>query len=207
MSESLPSKNQLPVVDCFHCKKPIDGRVYRCTECDGPYHKGCMEPHAQGWRAIHPLPNTLRRRTPYGQRIHCYCQCDDGDPRYCHGWKGQQDEPPCECMCHDELPEAEIERLTRERDNAERLANLRLGYKVQRDRLRAALERLGSMEAFVVSRAVTAHDAELIARIEYAQEALRGDAQQELCPHGFVLADNICGPCSEGRANRTAGGT
>lgn len=75
------------------------------------------------------------------------------------------------------------------------------------DRLRAALERLGSMEAFVVSRAVTAHDAELIARIEYAQEALRGDAQQELCPHGFVLADNICGPCSEGRANRTAGGT
>ena len=107
---------------------------------------------------------------------------------------------------HDELS-AEIERLTSERDNAERLANLRLGYKVQRDRLRAALERLGSMEAFVVSRAVTAHDAELIARIEYAQEALRGDAQQELCPHGFVLADNICGPCSEGRANRTAGGT
>ena len=32
-----------------------------------------------------------------------------------------------------------IERLTRERDNAERLADLRLGYKVQRDQLRAAL--------------------------------------------------------------------
>jgi hypothetical protein len=23
-----------------------------------------------------------------------------------------------------------------------------------------------------------------------------------LCPHGFVLADNTCGPCSEGRPNR-----
>jgi len=23
-----------------------------------------------------------------------------------------------------------------------------------------------------------------------------------LCPHGFVLADNVCGPCSEGRPNR-----
>lgn len=26
----------------------------------------------------------------------------------------------------------------------------------------------------------------------------------ELCPHGFVLADNTCGPCSEGRPNRRA---
>jgi hypothetical protein len=21
------------------------------------------------------------------------------------------------------------------------------------------------------------------------------------CPHGFVLAENVCGPCSEGRSN------
>ena len=27
-----------------------------------------------------------------------------------------------------------------------------------------------------------------------------------LCPHGFVLADNICGPCSEGRPNRKTEG-
>lgn len=23
-----------------------------------------------------------------------------------------------------------------------------------------------------------------------------------LCPHGMVLADDVCGPCSEGRPNR-----
>lgn len=27
-------------------------------------------------------------------------------------------------------------------------------------------------------------------------------AEQKLCPHGFVLADNVCGPCSEGRPMR-----
>lgn len=26
-------------------------------------------------------------------------------------------------------------------------------------------------------------------------------AVSALCPHGFVLAENICGPCSEGRPN------
>jgi hypothetical protein len=37
-----------------------------------------------------------------------------------------------------------------------------------------ALERLGSMEAFVTSRSINAeHDAELLARIEFAREALR----------------------------------
>ena len=24
------------------------------------------------------------------------------------------------------------------------------------------------------------------------------------CPHGFLLADNLCGPCSKGRPNRTS---
>lgn len=31
------------------------------------------------------------------------------------------------------------------------------------------------------------------------------ETSAELCPHGFVLADNTCGPCSEGRPNRTKG--
>jgi hypothetical protein len=30
------------------------------------------------------------------------------------------------------------------------------------------------------------------------------DASQRLCPHGMPLADNVCGPCSEGRPNRCA---
>jgi hypothetical protein len=37
---------------------------------------------------------------------------------------------------------------------------------------RAALERLGSMEAFEGSRCVTKHDDELIARIDFARSAL-----------------------------------
>lgn len=28
------------------------------------------------------------------------------------------------------------------------------------------------------------------------------DASRRLCPHGMPLADNVCGPCSEGRPNR-----
>jgi hypothetical protein len=32
-------------------------------------------------------------------------------------------------------------------------------------------------------------------------------APEALCPHGFVLADNLCGPCSEGRPNRVAATT
>lgn len=40
-------------------------------------------------------------------------------------------------------------------------------------RLRAALERIASMEAFETSRAIDQiHDAELLARIEYAQASL-----------------------------------
>lgn len=29
-------------------------------------------------------------------------------------------------------------------------------------------------------------------------------ATPALCPHGMPLADNVCGPCSEGRPNKTA---
>ena len=36
------SSNERVSVACFHCKKPIEDRVYYCTECDGPYHKGCI---------------------------------------------------------------------------------------------------------------------------------------------------------------------
>lgn len=28
------------------------------------------------------------------------------------------------------------------------------------------------------------------------------EKSEPLCPHGMVLADNVCGPCSEGRPNR-----
>lgn len=31
-----------------------------------------------------------------------------------------------------------------------------------------------------------------------------GEGPEPLCPHGMVLADNVCGPCSEGRPNRAA---
>lgn len=41
---------------------------------------------------------------------------------------------------------------------------------------------------------------------ERARAALpSAPSTQALCPHGFVLADNTCGPCSEGRPTRTPG--
>lgn len=46
--------------------------------------------------------------------------------------------------------------------------------RADRDRLREKLARLGSMEAFVMARAVDAdRDEELIARIDFAREALQ----------------------------------
>jgi hypothetical protein len=98
-----PVETESKPPDCMGCHKPIESwhQVYRCTDCDMPYHKGCIGQHAKDWQFLHPLPNTLRRRRPCADSI-CYCHCDDGDPRACHGWQGQQDEPPCECICHDE---------------------------------------------------------------------------------------------------------
>ena len=43
-------------VRCFHCKLEIQ-RVdewYRCTDCSGHYHIGCMQAHAKDWRPSHP---------------------------------------------------------------------------------------------------------------------------------------------------------
>jgi hypothetical protein len=51
--------------------------------------------------------------------------------------------------------------------------------RVEVERLTRALERLGSMEAFVVSRTIGAGDEELMARIEFARKALGGDQGAE----------------------------
>jgi tRNA(Ile2) C34 agmatinyltransferase TiaS len=42
-------------VECYHCKKEIkrEGDWYRCTDCGGHYHKGCITLHARDWRPIH----------------------------------------------------------------------------------------------------------------------------------------------------------
>jgi hypothetical protein len=108
MSSSNPGNEPKPVATCASsaCLGPIMTwrEVYRCTECDGTFHRDCLGPrHSNEWRWLHPRANTLGRKHP-GQSTVCYCQCDDGDPRHCHGWHGQQDEPPCECLCHHELP-------------------------------------------------------------------------------------------------------
>ena len=46
---------QAPVT-CLHCKQQIDraGDWYRCADCDGHYHKGCLTAHARDWRPSHP---------------------------------------------------------------------------------------------------------------------------------------------------------
>lgn len=38
--------------------------------------------------------------------------------------------------------------------------------------------------------------------IEAAEARKVATGKQALCPHGFAIADNICGPCSEGRPNK-----
>jgi hypothetical protein len=40
---------------------------------------------------------------------------------------------------------------------------------------------------------------------DVACESCGGSPVEALCPHGFVVAENVCGPCSEGRPNRGAG--
>ena len=42
-------------VKCLHCKKEIERADdwYRCTDCDGHYHKGCIVLHARDWRPSH----------------------------------------------------------------------------------------------------------------------------------------------------------
>jgi tRNA(Ile2) C34 agmatinyltransferase TiaS len=49
------SSLQAPV-KCSHCKREIEraGDWYRCTDCDGYYHKGCMPLHARDWTPLHP---------------------------------------------------------------------------------------------------------------------------------------------------------
>ena len=57
---------------------------------------------------------TLSRSAPNSQSAEvCYCRCDDHDPRACHGWHGEQDEPPCRCICHSpEIPERVTDAVT-----------------------------------------------------------------------------------------------
>lgn len=42
-------------VSCAHCRREIEraGDWYRCTDCDGHYHKGCIAAHARDWRPSH----------------------------------------------------------------------------------------------------------------------------------------------------------
>lgn len=44
----------LPVT-CLHCKKEIDRADdwFRCTDCRGHYHEGCIKAHAKDWRPSH----------------------------------------------------------------------------------------------------------------------------------------------------------
>jgi tRNA(Ile2) C34 agmatinyltransferase TiaS len=46
---------QAPVT-CFHCKREIEraGDWYRCADCGGHYHKGCIAAHARDWKPSHP---------------------------------------------------------------------------------------------------------------------------------------------------------
>lgn len=43
-------------VKCLHCKREIERADdwYRCTDCSGHYHQGCIALHARDWRPSHP---------------------------------------------------------------------------------------------------------------------------------------------------------
>ena len=83
----------------------------------------------------------------------------------------------------------------------------------QRDRgytdsvMRSAARKI---ECLCAAGDLLAHDLAKYGRSNDGWWAVRGGHQNctvcsetpaMLCPHGFALADNICGPCSEGRPN------
>lgn len=74
----------------------------------------------------------------------------------------------------------------------------------ERDRLRAALKKCDTDCDMAPYTTCSAQGPKFRCRSCIAREALVGAADEALCPHGFVLADNVCGPCSEGRPNRRA---
>ncbi len=82
---------------------------------------------------------------------------------------GSQEHPNCFAVlcktCEAEGPEGESETHALELWN-------RRGENCQEAKMRAALVRLGSMEAFVVSRVLTPRDDELKARIDFARKAI-----------------------------------
>lgn len=91
LSEALHEINRLvglqAPVTCMHCKRTIDRADdwYRCTDCDGHYHKSCIAQHAKDWLPSHPA-----RVTP----AFCHtcnlslteCKCPKGEtPEFCAG--------------------------------------------------------------------------------------------------------------------------
>lgn len=59
LGEALQEINRLmslqAPVTCAHCHNEIarSGDWYRCTDCDGHYHKHCIAAHARDWRPSH----------------------------------------------------------------------------------------------------------------------------------------------------------
>lgn len=48
-----------------YCRGPIMtwNEAYRCTECDGLFHRDCLGPkHSPGWKAVHPRVSELEAK-------------------------------------------------------------------------------------------------------------------------------------------------
>jgi len=81
------------------------------------------------------------------------------------------------------------------------------------EQLHKAWERIAALEAalrdLVDYTDITKHvDADAVTeRVKRARVVLglTVETEGELCPHGFVLAEMVCGPCSEGRPNKHEG--
>ena len=114
--------------------------------------------------------------------------------------------------------DAEIDRLRAELKAA---TESEYAFCVERDQLRAEVARLQArIDALMleycpdemtaeqtaewarhqVPHQLTAEEREAMQRaLERGQEVVDDD---ELCPHGMPLAENVCGPCSKGEPNR-----
>ena len=136
---------------------------------------------------VKPLPCPFCEKQPHMDcsgpneyEVECYCQsgiivCGPSAPSVAEAIKAWNTRPQIESLQDEvkrlrtrmeegfKVDEEVIDMLTKRAEAAERLNG----------ELREALERLGSMEAFNLSRAIDPkHDAELLARIDFARAAL-----------------------------------
>jgi hypothetical protein len=82
----------------------------------------------------------------------------------------------------------------------------KVDWEIATDALREIAGYVGADESFdLTAREMRSTARDALSVIESNERLRAAETKSALCPHGLPLADNVCGPCSEGRPNRAAG--